>query len=764
MKNLFLNSIRIFVSLFISFFVFFVSFAFADSGINITAPLDGATVSPGQQITVTVEAVGGFTLSDGWVGIPGVPEEKLINLPQTSVFTIPQDAIGTIIIQAAATGTPDNLTADKITLNVQQVAVLESITVEPQDYYFETDWSGSPNTQEYIYINVKGMYSDGITRDISSQGTTYVSSNPAIASVDNSGKVQPLTEGTVTVTVSNSGISMVVPITIVRPQGIPRSETIPPATQIDIQPAPNAAGWNNNDVVVTLNAVDNPGGSGVEEIIYQVYSSGAQEQFAKGDRVIFTLTHEGTDTLNYLAVDKELNQEPSHSAIFNIDKVSPVVTINIPNNGSQYVLNSNIIADWTASDGISGIASAQGSVANGAAIDTSSAGIKNFSVEAIDNAGNQKTEVVTYSVMRPLVFGTIYEKPETVVIPSEGTTVSILNISRTQVLASAITNSQGKFYIISSNVPDGNYIIQTQKEGYKLYSGITLLRNTQSLPFSITLVPPVFAGMPSNISITENESYALKISATDSNGDKLIFGAPSLPSGATFIDNKNNSADFSWIPNSAQVGSHAVNFQVSDGLFFKNATLEIAVKILNHPPVIESIPDQSIYEGGVLQFKIKASDSDQGDILKFSSDNLPQGATLNNDSGVFSWEPNFSQKGLYSIAFKVADGKGGEATMSAKVTVINSSLYGTVRDKITKGPIASANISILKGRRIITATTTDSLGNYHISGNLPTGIYIVRVSARNHAPRTAVAVICYDKSTRLDFSLNHLKRDVNKYR
>lgn len=222
MKNLFLNSIRISGVLFILFFAFSAQFAFAGSGIKITAPPGGSVVSPGQKVTVTVEAVGGFKLSDGWVGIPGVPEQKLTSLPQTAVLTIPQDAYGTIIIQAAATGAPDKLTADKITLNIQQTGVLRSITVEPEDYYFETDWNGSPNTQEHIYINLKGVYSDGVARDISSQGTTYVSSNPAVASVDNNGKVQPLAEGTTTITVSNSGITATVPITVVRPRGIPR--------------------------------------------------------------------------------------------------------------------------------------------------------------------------------------------------------------------------------------------------------------------------------------------------------------------------------------------------------------------------------------------------------------------------------------------------------------------------------------------------------------------------------------------------------------
>ncbi len=39
-------------------------------------------------------------------------------------------------------------------------------------------------------------------------------------------------------------------------------------------PAPNASGWNTTSVTVALNAVDNPGGSGVQRIQYWFDSTG----------------------------------------------------------------------------------------------------------------------------------------------------------------------------------------------------------------------------------------------------------------------------------------------------------------------------------------------------------------------------------------------------------------------------------------------------------------------------------------------------------
>jgi hypothetical protein len=61
-------------------------------------------------------------------------------------------------------------------------------------------------------------------------------------------------------------------------------------------------------------------------------------------------------------------------------------------------LNQTVLADWTATDDQSGIASAVGTVPSGSPIDTGTVGTKTFSVTATDNAGNQTTVTVTYSV------------------------------------------------------------------------------------------------------------------------------------------------------------------------------------------------------------------------------------------------------------------------------------------------------------------------------------------------------------------------------
>ena len=76
------------------------------------------------------------------------------------------------------------------------------------------------------------------------------------------------------------------------------------------------------------------------------------------------------------------------------------MTVTRPGSGVTYARNQVVKASYTCKDetGGTGIASCAGTVANGAAIDTSSAGSKSIAVTATDVAGNEVTVTVTYTV------------------------------------------------------------------------------------------------------------------------------------------------------------------------------------------------------------------------------------------------------------------------------------------------------------------------------------------------------------------------------
>ncbi len=77
------------------------------------------------------------------------------------------------------------------------------------------------------------------------------------------------------------------------------------------------------------------------------------------------------------------------------DTTPPTITINAPN--GNYILNQIVAADYSCEDP-SGVTVCSGTFPNGSNIDTSTVGMKTFSVLATDTIGNSITESITYNV------------------------------------------------------------------------------------------------------------------------------------------------------------------------------------------------------------------------------------------------------------------------------------------------------------------------------------------------------------------------------
>jgi len=107
---------------------------------------------------------------------------------------------------------------------------------------------------------------------------------------------------------------------------IPPSDTTPPTTTVVQSPAPNAAGWNNQNVTLTFTATDNPNGSGVNRIEVSLAGAQAGAQTLPGTGGAVTVTAQGTTTVTYVAVDNLDNIEDPQSLTVKIDKTAPVVT------------------------------------------------------------------------------------------------------------------------------------------------------------------------------------------------------------------------------------------------------------------------------------------------------------------------------------------------------------------------------------------------------------------------------------------------------
>ncbi len=338
------------------------SLSFAMPGIKITHPENNSTVNPGEQIVITLESVEGFVISRGRLGTLNFFTDEIWNLPATFTVTIPQEATGILTIMAIANGKGNIVSQDEITLRIVQTATLQSLVVNPDKISIKKDWDGNINYYErdrYWHIGIKGMYSDGVTREISDIGTTYTSTDSAIASVNTEGEVTVDKVGEAKIIVSNSGVTAEIPVIFEDPQGIRPLETKPPTISMDIQsPANNQGGWYNNDITITITAQDNEGGSGIQEIAYQFPRFSAESERVQNDQVTIPFSEEGVSMLRYIAYDNERNSSGQQSMEIRIDKTPPQTTaiISPPPDAGGLIKSLPAKVSFTGTDNLSGIA------------------------------------------------------------------------------------------------------------------------------------------------------------------------------------------------------------------------------------------------------------------------------------------------------------------------------------------------------------------------------------------------------------------------
>lgn len=66
---------------------------------------------------------------------------------------------------------------------------------------------------------------------------------------------------------------------------------------------------------------------------------------------------------------------------------------------------------------------------------------------------------------------------------------------------------------------------------------------------------------PTHLTALENQNQSFTVSATDSQSRHVVLTATGLPSGASFVDNGDNTGTFSWTPTDSQAGTYLITFQ-----------------------------------------------------------------------------------------------------------------------------------------------------------------------------------------------------------
>ena len=146
------------------------------------------------------------------------------------------------------------------------------------------------------------------------------------------------------------------------------SDGVAPLTTAVVSPPPNAKGWNNTNVTVSLDATDLASGildtpaGWVDQVEYSL--AGAQQgdpQTVAGHSASFGISASGVTNVRYFATDAAGNNEATNTLAVRLDSVAPSIK-GLPAGGcSLWPLSHELreVAAVSAEDFVSGVASLQ---------------------------------------------------------------------------------------------------------------------------------------------------------------------------------------------------------------------------------------------------------------------------------------------------------------------------------------------------------------------------------------------------------------------
>ena len=229
--------------------------------------------------------------------------------------------------------------------------------------------------------------------------------------------------------------------------------------------------------------------------------------------------------------------------------------------------------------------------------------------------------------------------------------------------------------------------------------------NIAAVSINVTPLPdsPVLATI-GDLVITEGALLSLALSATDPDGEQLIFSASGLPDGATF--NPSTGA-FSWTPNNDDAGTYSISFTVTDATgrsASESITITVADVVTNLGPICSAAypgiseiwpPNHSEVPIGI--FGVTDPDNDPitisiRQILQdeptniFSDGNTPiDGGGVGTAQAWVRAERSGAKRAagngrVYEIFFEASDNRGKFCTGSVKVGVPHDQGHGPAVD------------------------------------------------------------------------------------
>lgn len=194
--------------------------------------------------------------------------------------------------------------------------------------------------------------------------------------------------------------------------------------------------------------------------------------------------------------------------------------------------------------------------------------------------------------------------------------------------------------------------------------------NSVSAPNS----PPSFNAIAA-ITILEDDTTTVALSATDTNSDPLTF---SIISSDSVLGASISGASVTLTPNANYNGSGTVTVQVSDGTDTDSATFNVNVTAVNDAPVLTGVGNQTMLEDTSVNISLSASDI-ESDALTYSlvTASSELNAVISGSTLTVTVTPATNYNGVGAITLEVSDGALTD-TETFNVTVQNNNDAPTI--------------------------------------------------------------------------------------
>ncbi len=237
----------------------------------------------------------------------------------------------------------------------------------------------------------------------------------------------------------------------------------------------------------------------------------------------FTGLSDGSHTVDVKAIDNATN-EATDSVSFTVDTTAPTVTITSPTNGAITNFGSMTVS-WTGSDATSGINHYEVSIDSGSWLNVGTSTTHDFTdlsdashtvdVKTVDNAGNEATESVTFTVDTTAPIVSISSPSNNQILTSSDVTVLWTGSDTTTGIDHyEVRIDSGSWVDVGMNttqdfagLPDGSHTVDVKAIDNAANEA------TASVTFSVdTVAPTITAHSPTGLNVSLNSTISVTFS------------------------------------------------------------------------------------------------------------------------------------------------------------------------------------------------------------------------------------------------------------